>query len=85
MHCERDTRINNKFSNDFIPQAMVDTKKGCHRAWFVNDQVLEAIKDKWQHFTPRSLGVSIIIRAVKVEVVGKGHDFQRVVKLGSRT
>lgn len=68
---ERDTRISNMSSGDSIPQAMVDTRKGCHRPWFVNDKVLEAIKDKWQQFTTRSLGVSIIIRAIKDGRVGK--------------
>lgn len=43
---ERDTRIN-KFSSDSVPQAVVDTREGCHRAQFIKDKVLEAIKDKW--------------------------------------
>lgn len=44
---ERNTKINNKFSSDSVPQVVVDTREGCHRAWFVKHKVLEAIKGKW--------------------------------------
>lgn len=52
---------------------MVDTRKGYHRVWFINEKVLGAIKDKWQHLATKSLGIIIIIRTVKVSVVGKGR------------
>lgn len=36
---EKGARISHEFSGHSVLQAAVDTRKGCHRAWFVNDKV----------------------------------------------